>query len=232
MRSTPMTFVWLALSGCPISEPERTCEQVEAEFQSERAELQSCEQDRECGQVLEGTSCGCTRNLVARNDADTTVFYDLLDEMNELECDAGLTSVCDCPMTAGFRCDDGTCVHNNVDDYPHLPVCYADNGDPLEIDAVVLEGDELVVTVSYGGGCETHDITLCWPDQHFMESDPVQVNLEIFHDAHDDACEAYITEDRRLSVAPLRDAWHEAYGPGAGVITMHIGGLSLDYLFE
>lgn len=230
MRRSPVLLLVFTAFGCPIPEP-RTCETIAADFESERTEIQSCEVDTECGQVLTSTSCGCTRDLVARTDADTTTFYDLIDEANEGECDLGLASVCDCPITAGFRCDEGTCVHNYVDDYPYLPVCYADRGDSLSIDGAVIEGDDLVVTVGYGGGCESHDIVLCWPDQAFAESYPVQASLELFHDAHDDMCDAYLTEDRRLSLAPLSAAWHDAYGAGSGSITIHIGGYDLSYDF-
>ena len=44
-----------------------------------------------------------------------------------------------------------------------------------------VDGDVLSVIVSYGGGCERHDFEMCWPEPSFMESEPVQVNLEIWH---------------------------------------------------
>lgn len=227
--------IWaLGWLGCPIpkeEEPERTCEDAEVDLRNELAVIQTCEQDSECGTVLVGTSCGCTRDLVARRDAETEAFYGALEEVQEMECDAGLSSVCDCPETAGFRCDDGTCAHNYIDDYPYLPVCHAADGDMLTVDAASIEGDELIVTVSYGGGCETHDIDLCWPDQSFMESYPVQVQLELLHDGHDDACDAYLTEDRRFSLSPLAQAYRDAYG-GAGTVTIHVHGFDLDYTFE
>lgn len=111
--------------------------------------------------------------------------------------------------------------------------CRADDGDAYEVQAPVhIDGDTLLVTVAYGGGCETHDFEICWPDQAFMESDPIQVSLELWHDAHDDGCEAYITEERAFDLAPLRDAWHDSYGAGPGTITIHLGSETVDYTFE
>lgn len=231
-----MRSIWilsaLLAAGCPEPPDTRTCDDVTAELAGALADIQACDDDLACGQVLSGTSCGCTRDLVARDDADPSSFEALLTEAGQLECDVGMDSPCDCPATAGFRCDQGTCVHNYLHDYPYLPVCHADRGAPLSIDAATLDGDELVLTVSFSGGCEEHDVVLCWPDQAFLESDPVQVNLEVFHDAHDDACEAYLTEARRLSLLPLQAAWRDGYGPGPGTIRIHVGGIELSYDFE
>lgn len=91
-----------------------TCAELDAELAKERQAIMSCTADAECGQDLKGTSCGCTRNLVARLDADTTRFYELLQRGQELECDPGLVSTCDCPNANGFVCKSGTCGWNYV----------------------------------------------------------------------------------------------------------------------
>ena len=226
-----MHAFFFLLGSCLSEEPKRTCDDVISDFESERADIQQCEEDADCGQVLEGTSCGCTRNLVARKDGDTHAFHALLDEASERECDLALTSTCDCPATAGFLCQDGMCAWNYVDAYPYLPVCQASDGDSFTVDDVTIEGDELVVGVGYSGGCETHDFTLCWPDQTFMESNPVQVALELFHDAHHDTCEAGIIEDRHFSLFPLRAAYADAYGAKKGTIVIHVAGSSLLWMF-
>jgi hypothetical protein len=221
----------LLLGSCVSEEPERTCEDVISDFESERAAIQQCEDDVDCGQVLAGTSCGCTRNLVARTDADPHAFYALLDEASDRECDLALTSPCDCPAAAGYVCHDGACAWNYVDAYPYLPVCHTTDGDAFTVDSVAVEGDELVVALGYSGGCEAHDFTLCWPDQTFMESHPVQVALELFHDAHHDTCEAWFMEDRRFSLLPLRAAYAAAYGAKVGTIVIHLDGSTVDYTF-
>ena len=223
-------YVFL-LGSCITEEPERTCDDVTTEFESERATIQQCDEDADCGQVLVGTSCGCTRDWVARNDADVHAFYALLDEASERECDLALTSTCDCPAAAGFLCQDGTCAWNYVDAYPYLPVCHTSDGDSFTVDSVAVEGDELVVSLGYSGGCEAHDFTLCWPDQTFMESHPVQVSLELFHDAHHDTCEAWITEERRFSLMPLQAAYAASYGSKVGTIVIHVAGTTASWTF-
>jgi hypothetical protein len=120
-------------------------------------------------------------------------------------------------------CENHTCGWNYVDEYPYLPQCYAADGDALTIGEVTIDGDELVVDVAYGGGCESHDVILCWPDQTFAESNPVQAMLELFHDDHDDPCDAVIEEERRFSLVPLRQAWTDSYGSEHGSYLIHLG---------
>ena len=78
-----------------------SCDEVMAEL----AEIRSCTNDDECGLVLEGTSCGCTRDLVARLDAPEDIFRTL----SEAAPDCELGSTCDCPETDGFACVEGVC---------------------------------------------------------------------------------------------------------------------------
>jgi hypothetical protein len=86
------------------------CQNTIDDFWDEAEAIRSCTTDQECGQVLTGTSCGCTRNWVARLNVDTTQFYDLVDEAGQ--CGLGLASTCDCPPAAGFACVSGECTWN------------------------------------------------------------------------------------------------------------------------
>lgn len=112
-----------------------------------------------------------------------------------------------------------------------LSACHADEGDETRIQDAAIEGDELVLLLGYGGGCESHDFVLCWPDQAFAESAPVQAFLELWHDAHGDPCDAWLEEERRFDLRPLAESWAEAYGSTSGTIVVHIGDFSLDYSF-
>lgn len=95
------------------SEPVVTCETIVADFLAETTEIRSCTADAECGQVLSGTSCGCTRNWVARTDADLDTWQGLRDDAFENGCEIpGGISTCDCPAADGFACDAGTCTWN------------------------------------------------------------------------------------------------------------------------
>jgi hypothetical protein len=82
-------------------------------FLAETAEIRSCQTAADCGQVLAGTSCGCTRNWVARLDANLSEWSALRTLANENECSIpGSISTCDCPVADGFRCNAGTCGWN------------------------------------------------------------------------------------------------------------------------
>jgi hypothetical protein len=89
-----------------------TCDTLVPAFEAETESIRSCDADGECGQVLHGTSCGCTLDWVARKNADATCFYELIDQAGGLGCDLGLGSICPCPEADGFACEDGTCTWN------------------------------------------------------------------------------------------------------------------------
>lgn len=91
-----------------------SCQELEGARDAELAEIQSCANDEECGQVLFDTSCGCTRNLVARLDADTLHFEQIQAALNLADCD-GLVSTCDCPPADGFECVNGRCSWNYLE---------------------------------------------------------------------------------------------------------------------
>lgn len=90
-------------------------------------------------------------------------------------------------------------------------------------DAPVLEGDILTLTLSYSGGCARHDFTLVTAG-YFLESNPVQLNLHLVHDAHEDPCEAYPTEQYEFDLAPLRMLYQDAYRRDEGVIILRLHG--------
>ena len=108
--------------------------------------------------------------------------------------------------------------------------CHASDGDATELGEAAISGDTLTIGASYGGGCEAHDFQVCW-DQSFMESEPVQVRLEVWHDANGDSCEAYLSETLQFDLAPLKQAWQDAYQQESGTITILTGSGSLDYTF-
>ncbi|MCH9682237.1 MAG: hypothetical protein K0V04_12435 [Deltaproteobacteria bacterium] len=103
--------------GGPTSggiDPPMTCEELLAAFAAETTLIRSCDLPEQCGQVLLGTSCGCTRDWVARSDADLTQWEALVQQGNEMECGLPFGSSCDCPEADGFTCDTGECSWNYV----------------------------------------------------------------------------------------------------------------------
>ena len=106
--------------------------------------------------------------------------------------------------------------------------------DPLSISSIELNNDILNAKVSFSGGCKGHDFALI-ASRGFMESDPVQINVLLSHDAHNDLCEAWITEDLAFDLSPLKEAWQQAYQQTSGTIIIHLEGgeesISLTYDF-
>ena len=82
-------------------------------------------------------------------------------------------------------------------------------------------GDTLTVTVSYGGGCETHRFTLV-ASNVFLESYPVQLGASLAHDANGDSCEAWLTEDWDFDLTPIKRMYQDAYRVDAGTIVLRL----------
>jgi hypothetical protein len=86
-------------------------------------------------------------------------------------------------------------------------------GDAFQIQDAVVSGHALQVTLSYGGGCRTHDVKLvAWGG--WMESNPVQVRLFISHEDFDDPCDAWITRVFTFDLIPMKLAYQGSYGVG------------------
>lgn len=90
-----------------------SCSAVSDALAAELRYLQFCTRASDCGQALVGTSCGCTRDLVARRDADPVQFYEIFARGQELSCNSlGFVSPCDCPPADGFACVANRCAWN------------------------------------------------------------------------------------------------------------------------
>lgn len=91
-------------------EPVDVCEALVADFVAETESIRSCTSDGQCGQALAGTSCGCTRNWVARVNADISDWTELREAAQDEGCAIpGVISTCDCPAVAGYECNAGVC---------------------------------------------------------------------------------------------------------------------------
>lgn len=90
--------------------------------------------------------------------------------------------------------------------------------DPYEIHSRSVEGDVLRIAVTYGGGCAQHDFRLCY-EPALLDTDPVQINLRLDHDAHGEACRRIDREVLELDLRPLRDRVH----PDSSTIVLHLG---------
>jgi hypothetical protein len=90
--------------------------------------------------------------------------------------------------------------------------------DPFVINTAGISENVLTLSVSYGGGCETHDFLLYMSPPVFMESFPAQASLYLHHDGHDDACDAYLTEELHFDLNPIRNLYYRSYGSYDNII--------------
>ncbi|MEZ7818572.1 MAG: hypothetical protein QMB25_04215 [Pseudomonadales bacterium] len=91
----------------------QSCDALDLKVSKELGAIQACQTDSDCGQVLKGSSCGCTRNAVARIDADVTNYFKAKSVAADNACGGSFgISICDCPQTKGFACVQNTCSWN------------------------------------------------------------------------------------------------------------------------
>jgi hypothetical protein len=93
--------------------------------------------------------------------------------------------------------------------------------DPANILRGEIQGDRLRLQVEFGGGCARHEFSLL-PSGIFMESNPPQMNVQLAHDAKGDPCRAMVTQELVFDLSPVRQAYQTAYGPGPGVVILHV----------
>ena len=89
----------------------------------------------------------------------------------------------------------------------------------------------LELSVAYSGGCEEHEFELCWPDQSFMESMPVQAMLEVLHTGPTDDCDAWIEETLYFDVTTMAEAYTVVYASETGEILLRFGDDTSLYTF-
>jgi hypothetical protein len=82
--------------------------------------------------------------------------------------------------------------------------------DGYTLGPIQIEGDFLDVELSFGGGCERHEIDLALRGP-WLESFPVRADMEIAHEDNDDPCDAFLTETRSFDLRPIRAAYLAVY---------------------
>jgi hypothetical protein len=87
-----------------------------------------------------------------------------------------------------------------------------------------IDGDTLSVPVSFGGGCETHTLVVCWPSQTVLDASPQQVELEVWHDGNGDSCEAALDDVATVDLTPLQ-------GGAASPVEIRIGDETVTYTY-
>ena len=89
----------------------------------------------------------------------------------------------------------------------HFVDLYFENYDSLASDPIIIheafvDGECLNIKLSYSGGCKEHQIDLA--RIHPLEASSSTVpTFEIRHNANNDLCEAYFTQELRFNLTPL-----------------------------
>lgn len=109
--------------------------------------------------------------------------------------------------------------------YPVMHEPGACPGLAASIESARVDGDQLVVTMSYGG-CSTPRIWACW-DGTFLESFPVQAPIAIHYEPGG-SCDALQTQTERFDLGAVIDAYADAYG-GLDPIVLNVGGESVTW---
>jgi len=142
---------------CP--DPGPSCMSLVSELRATLASIQKCTAAADCGQPIPGSSCGCTRDLVARKDANLAPYLEQKAKVAELGCETDGISTCDCPSTNGFACISNVCTWNYAKVEPEPdPVCESYEAAELCVRGkasgdgeVIAAGDPLQVTVRSSG---------------------------------------------------------------------------------
>jgi len=109
------------------------------------------------------------------------------------------------------------------------PGACPDQGKPLTVEALSIDGDILSVTVSFPGGCADHTVTACWIDTGFGASDPPQAALSLSHEAYGDSCEALMNQTFTFDLSPMRERFDG--DSGTIVVTLWPHDQSVEYVF-
>lgn len=81
-----------------------------------------------------------------------------------------------------------------------------------------INGNTLIGDFQYAGGCRPHFVFAYMSPPAFLESYPVQANIYFRHIANGDMCEALLTEDYRLNLAPIVELHRQEYGTNGPII--------------
>lgn len=85
--------------------------------------------------------------------------------------------------------------------------------DPFGLASMEVVGDNITLSLNYSGGCETHSFALYMSPAAFLESFPVQAELYVWHDDHQDPCDGLVFDDKRsFDLRPIAELYQEMYG--------------------
>lgn len=105
---------------------------------------------------------------------------------------------------------------------------FPEKNDQTNIQSAKIKGNNLILEVSYGGGCEEHDFSLVGSQMISKSLPPIRA-IKLVHDAHEDKCKAIIMKTLTFDISNL--AYKQEKG---SEIMLKIDGVkeNLKYTFE
>ncbi len=82
--------------------------------------------------------------------------------------------------------------------------------DPLNVNSVSLNKDEIKFNVSYSGGCKEHVVEL-YSFKEIQKTNPAQVTLLLSHNSNGDMCEAYLSKTVSFNLYNLKNHLKSTY---------------------
>lgn len=77
--------------------------------------------------------------------------------------------------------------------------------DPVTLISTKIDGDCLILTLQYGGGCKEHQIDLALIQPECGTPPLPPPTFEIRHNANDDVCKALITKEYSFDISGIRE---------------------------
>jgi hypothetical protein len=191
---------------------------------NEDAVIKACDTDGNCvGEQTnmcveydpcDGKGCGDICQICAPDDMDC-METDAEETCNvNGRCDAIDDDMC----PSGQNIDLVDC--SNVD----LPA------DPFTTVSAMLSGTDLIVEVSFSGGCEEHSFAACFGA--FQESVPIGVNLNIGHSDPGDPCDGIVSETLIIDLIPMQREHATLYPQGPQEIQIAVTGAAPPLMYR
>jgi len=78
----------------------------------------------------------------------------------------------------------------------------SDSSDAITIEDAQISGNTLLLKVSYGGGCMTHEFDLVGRSEIAKSLPPIR-SIQLLHQANKDACRALIVKELKFDLSPF-----------------------------
>lgn len=85
------------------------------------------------------------------------------------------------------------------------------SNNPAVIELAQISEDTLQLTVSYSGGCREHHFKL-FGSRSIIKTNPPQAEIYLSHNSNGDMCEAWITENIKFDLSPLKNYFQQNFG--------------------